>query len=111
MRNTQVQGSLIDGSSQAPSVTHRNGEACDFRYIGKNNAHRTNAIWTQNNDYDEQRNITLVRELRKFGFTVFYTRMVIIRNLKSQVQAMQKIIITIYILAHACLKSRIFNNV
>ncbi|WP_335951535.1 hypothetical protein [Acinetobacter beijerinckii] len=67
-------GSLIDGSSQAPSVTHRNGEACDFRYIGKNNAHRTNAIWTQNNDYDEQRNITLVRELRKFGFTVFYTQ-------------------------------------
>ncbi|USE83146.1 hypothetical protein [Acinetobacter tibetensis] len=67
-------GSLIDGSSQAPSVTHRNGEACDFRYIGKKNAHRTNAIWTQNNDYDEQRNITLVRELRKFGFTVFYTQ-------------------------------------
>lgn len=67
-------GSLIDGSSQAPSVTHRNGEACDFRYIGKNNAHRTNAIWTQNNDYDEQKNITLVRELRKFGFTVFYTQ-------------------------------------
>jgi len=67
-------GSLIDGSSQAPSVTHRNGEACDFRYIGKNNAHRTNAIWTQNNDYDEQRNIILVRELRKYGFTVFYTQ-------------------------------------
>jgi hypothetical protein len=67
-------GSLIDGSSQAPSVTHRNGEACDFRYIGKKNAHRAKAIWTQNNDYDEQRNITLVRELRKFGFTVFYTQ-------------------------------------
>ncbi|KXZ73464.1 hypothetical protein AVENLUH5627_00620 [Acinetobacter venetianus] len=67
-------GSLIDGSSQAPSVTHRNGEACDFRYMGKNNAHRENAIWTQNNNYDEQRNIILVREFRKFGFTVFYTQ-------------------------------------
>ncbi|MEF9955597.1 MAG: hypothetical protein RSA22_02640 [Acinetobacter sp.] len=67
-------GSLIDGSSQAPSVTHRNGEACDFRYIGKNNAHRTKTIWTQNSDYDEQRNIILVRELRKFGFRVFYTQ-------------------------------------
>jgi hypothetical protein len=67
-------GSLLDGSSQAPSVTHRNGEACDFRYIGKNNKHRTNAIWTQNDDYDEQRNITLVRELRKFGFKIFYTQ-------------------------------------
>ena len=57
-----------------PSVTHRNGEACDFRYIGKNNAHRTKTIWTQNSDYDEQRNIILVRELRKFGFRVFYTQ-------------------------------------
>jgi hypothetical protein len=104
-------GSLIDGSSQAPSVTHRNGEACDFRYIGKNNAHRTNAIWTQNNDYDEQRNITLVRELRKFGFTVFYTQDGYNKKPKISGTSYAKIIITIYILAHACLKSRIFNNV
>lgn len=66
--------SLIDGSSQKPSVTHRNGEACDFRYLGKNNAHRTEAIWTQNSNYDDQRNINLVHEFKKFGFTVFYTQ-------------------------------------
>lgn len=66
--------SLQDGSSQLPSKTHRNGEACDFRYLGKNNAHRTNAIWTQNDNYDDQRNIKLVQELKKFGFTAFYTQ-------------------------------------
>ncbi|QIO10149.1 hypothetical protein [Acinetobacter lanii] len=66
--------SLKDGSSQRPSKTHRNGEACDFRYLGKDNAHRTNAIWTQNDNYDIQRNIKLVQELKKFGFTAFYTQ-------------------------------------
>lgn len=67
-------GSLVDGSSQAPSKTHRNGEACDLRYLGINNSHRKQSVWTQNENYDSDRNIKLVNQFKKFGFKAFYTQ-------------------------------------
>ncbi len=75
-------GSLRDGSSKLPSKTHRNGEACDFRYLAKNNAHRNGAIWTTYSSFDMQANTTLVDRFRIFGFTKFYTQDSIDNNRK-----------------------------
>ncbi|MCH7335672.1 hypothetical protein [Acinetobacter sp. NIPH 2699] len=67
-------GSLRDGSSKLPSKTHRNGEACDFRYLAKNNAHRNGAIWTTYSSFDMQANTMLTERFRIFGFRTFYTQ-------------------------------------
>lgn len=65
--------SNVKGQSVAPSKTHRNGEAGDFRYLGKNGAHRRGAVHTTYSSFDMQANTKLVKLFKKFKFKAFYT--------------------------------------
>lgn len=65
--------SNVKGQSVAPSKTHRNGEAGDFRYLGKNGAHRRDAVHTTYASFDMQANTRLVKLFKKFKFKAFYT--------------------------------------
>lgn len=55
------------------SSTHRNGEAGDFRYLGKNNFHRTDSVHTTQKVFDKSENQRWVGVFRTFGFQTFYT--------------------------------------
>ena len=65
--------SNVEGQSVAPSKTHRNGEAGDFRYLGKNGAHRRGAVHTTYSSFDMQANVKLVKLFKRFKFKTFYT--------------------------------------
>ena len=65
---SNVKGESIGSSS------HRNGEAGDFRYLGRNNIHRTSHVWTNETaKFDRNENIRWVKIFKKFGFRTFYT--------------------------------------
>lgn len=65
---SNVRGESIGSSS------HRNGEAGDFRYLGRNNIHRTSHVWTNETaKFDRNENIRWVKTFKKFGFKTFYT--------------------------------------
>ena len=56
------------------SSTHRNGEAGDFRYLGKNNVHRTDSVHTtEPSKFDKPENQRWVNIFKTFGFQTFYT--------------------------------------
>ena len=56
------------------SDTHSNAEAGYFRYLGKNNVHRTNSIHTtEPNKFDKPENQRWVNIFKTFGFQTFYT--------------------------------------
>ncbi|MBH0096167.1 hypothetical protein I6E61_07210 [Psychrobacter sp. NZS113] len=57
----------------APSKTHRNGEAGDFRYLGENGAHRRGAVHITYSSFDMQANVKLVKLFKRFKFRTFYT--------------------------------------
>ena len=56
------------------STTHINGQAGDFRYLGKNNVHRTNSVHTtEPSKFDKAENQRWVKIFKTFGFQTFYT--------------------------------------
>lgn len=65
---------IVREKSKLPSKTYRNGEACDFRYLGKNNAHRKGSVWTTHQSFDLEANTKLVERFKLFGFRKFYTQ-------------------------------------
>jgi len=60
--------STIDAKSAGGSTSHINGEAGDFRYLGHNGKHKTEAVWTSYPSFDMAANTRLVKALKKFGF-------------------------------------------
>ena len=65
--------SNVKGQSVAPSRTHRNGEAGDFRYLGKKRAHINGPVHTTSSTFDLQANTRLVKHFKRFKFNTFYT--------------------------------------
>ncbi|MGO2121256.1 MULTISPECIES: hypothetical protein [unclassified Psychrobacter] len=65
--------SNVKGQSVAPSKTHRNGEAGDFRYLGKKGEHVTVPVHTTYSSFDMDANTRLVKHFKRFKFQAFYT--------------------------------------
>ncbi len=59
--------------SVAPRKTHRNGEAGDFRYLGKEGEHVTVPVHTTYSSFDMDANSRLVKHFKRFKFKAFYT--------------------------------------
>lgn len=55
------------------SSSHFNGRAGDFRYLGKNNAHRKDAVHTSYKTFDKLENERWVKVFKTYGFQTFYT--------------------------------------
>ncbi|OSI14435.1 hypothetical protein, partial [Neisseria dumasiana] len=65
--------STRDGRSVGGSTSHINGQAGDFRYLGKKQAHLDGAVLTFNSSFDMEANKKLVELFRLFGFKYFLT--------------------------------------
>ena len=67
-------GSARDGHSPPPSKTHRNGEACDFRYLSKGlRAKLSQRVYTTDEIFDLSANNKWVVVFKRFGFRDFFT--------------------------------------
>ncbi|WP_338560426.1 hypothetical protein [Acinetobacter sp. KS-LM10] len=73
--------SCQDGSP-GESVSHLNGENGDFRYIAINNRHMTEKTYTSHNHFDWDKNVAFVNELYKFGYKLFGSNPVKVKNNK-----------------------------
>lgn len=71
--------SCRDGSP-GDSVSHLNGENGDFRYIAINNRHMTELTYTSHKHFDWEKNVAFVNALYKFGYKLFGSHPVEIKN-------------------------------
>lgn len=55
------------------SSSHFNGRAGDFRYLGKNNAHRNGPVHTGQKNFNKLENERWVKVFKTYGFQTFYT--------------------------------------
>ena len=66
--------SASDGHSPSPSKTHRNGEACDLRYLPKGlKSKLSQKVYTTYPIFDLAANTKWVAVFKRFGFRTFYT--------------------------------------